>query len=221
VKREALLDLAIVIVGFMLILVGGDLIGLPVPGVLAIIGGLLLAWWRLRARSESWSSIGLRRPASFPRLILAVVVLYAISVAGVVGIVYPVSDAMGWQSLELLRFDDVRGNPLALARILLIAWTTAAFGEEMLFRGFVLTRLEKALGRGTVLLTLAIVIQAVLFGLGHAYLGARGVLTAVWIGLVYGTWYVLRDRNLWPLILTHGLTDTISMLAIYSGAVPE
>lgn len=220
-KRAALLDLTLVVVGFMLILVGGDFIGLPVPGVMAIVIGLLLAWWRLRARSESWGSIGLRRPASLPRLVLAVIVLYALSVAGVVGIVYPLSDAMGWQSLELSRFADLRGNPVALARILLVAWTTAAFGEEMLFRGFVLTRLEKAFGRGTAFTVLAVVVQAVLFGFGHAYLGARGVATAVWIGLLYGAWYALRGRNLWPLILAHGLTDTISMVAIYSGLAPE
>jgi membrane protease YdiL (CAAX protease family) len=44
--------------------------------------------------------------------------------------------------------------------------------------------------------------------------------TAALVGLVYGTWFVLRGRNLWPLIIAHGVTDTLSMIAVYMKAMP-
>jgi uncharacterized protein len=53
----------------------------------------------------------------------------------------------------------------------------------------------------------------------HAYLGAKGVATATLVGLIYGAWYVMRGRNLWPLIIAHGLTDMVSLLAIYAGVL--
>ncbi len=64
-------------------------------------------------------------------------------------------------------------------------------------------------------------LQAAIFGAAHSYLGARGIATATLVGVVFGSWFVLRGRNLWPLILAHGLTDTITLFAIYAGVMPR
>jgi hypothetical protein len=41
------------------------------------------------------------------------------------------------------------------------------------------------------------------------------------IGLVYGIGFCLSGRNLIPLMIAHGLTDTLSPVAIYAGLQPH
>ena len=218
-RTASLADIVIVIGGYLLAYAGARELSLPSPGALAIVTGVMLAWWRLRARGESWTAVGLRRPSGWGRALLAVVIIYFAVIAVVAGIVRPLANALGWPELDLSAFAGLPGEPVRLAVILLIVWTTAAVGEELLFRGFLLTRIEKLIASGRAGGFGAVVLQAAIFGCGHFYLGPRGVATAVVVGLIYGLWYILRGRELAPLIQAHGLTDTISMLAIYAGVV--
>lgn len=219
--RVAIVDLVLVIAGYLLVQFVSRALDLPTPGLLAVVAGVLIATWRLAASGESWRTVGIRKPPTWLGLALSVPALYLITIVAVTGLVLPLADALGWPPLELSTYRDVQGNPVALARILLVAWTTAAFGEEMLFRGFLQGRIRTVLGEGRTATAGAVILQALLFGAGHTYLGPRGVANAVVVGLIYGSWYLLRGRNLWPLILAHGLTDTISMLAVYFGVLPQ
>lgn len=63
--------------------------------------------------------------------------------------------------------------------------------------------------------------QALLFGLGHAYLGPRGVMNAASIGLVSGAVYWASGRNLWPLIVAHGLIDSVSLTLLRLGVAHQ
>lgn len=186
-------------------------------GILVAIG---LATWRLSATGASWPAVGLRKPNGWGWVALSVIALYAITMIGVGLIVTPLANALGLPSLDLARFNGLAGNTPAYARLMIVVWTSVAFGEEMLFRGFLLSQLQKLLGSGRIATASAVILQAIVFGSGHLPLGVRGVMTAGLIGLIFGTWYVLRGRNLWPLIFAHGLTDSVSVTAIYLGAVP-
>lgn len=218
--RAASIDLAIVAGGYVLVFFGMGLAGAPYPGVTAILAGVLLASWRLIAASQSWRDLGLRAPERPWRTALAVVALYVLVITGIVLIVEPLARAFEWPRLELQAYADLQGDAARLATLLLIAWTSAAFGEELLFRGFLLRRLESVLGNGVAPTAGAVTAQALAFGLAHAYLGPRGMATAAVIGVIFGGWYVRSGRNLWPLIIAHGLTDTISLFAIYAGLMP-
>jgi membrane protease YdiL (CAAX protease family) len=57
------------------------------------------------------------------------------------------------------------------------------------------------------------------FGLAHAYQGATGILVTGVLGLVFGLLY-LRSKSLWPLVIAHGLIDTLSLVALYAGKLP-
>jgi len=63
---------------------------------------------------------------------------------------------------------------------LLVVWTTAAFGEEMLFRGIVLNCVASLAVRygKTPNWTIGLVVSSVCFGLGHSYQGAFAELNA-------------------------------------------
>jgi membrane protease YdiL (CAAX protease family) len=98
----------------------------------------------------------------------------------------------------------------------LLAGVAAGFGEETVFRGFVLSSLAWG-GMGIAMQVLG---SAVLFGLAHVgwgTLGRRGSLrialasavpTAI-VGALYALLYVWGGRSLTPLIVSHALTDCI------------
>ena len=100
---------------------------------------------------------------------------------------------------------------------LLGAWFNSAFGEEVIWRGFVLIRLAQVLGAGQGAWTLSLLASATLFGLLHIYQGPAGVLATGFVGLLFGVAFLLLRRNLWILIFAHGLNHLIAFGAMYLG----
>lgn len=215
--HPALTDIVIVLAGVLVATLLASAFQLPYAGSMGVLAGVLLSTWRLKLRSQTWKDIGLGSPGNALQSALAAFALYFLTLISVLIIVEPISRVLQWQPLDLSSFRRIQGDSYTLGVTLLLVWTVVAFGEEMVFRSLVLSRLQELFGSGRRAVALAVAVQAILFGLGHLYLGPRGVLTAVVIGAIYGTWFLVRGRTLWPLILAHGLTDTISILAIYSG----
>lgn len=86
-----------------------------------------------------------------------------------------------------------RGNLLFLVVLPVI-------GEELVFRGFVLTRVYRLDGRWTV----AVLISSILFGMYHWHLGAVPLLVATMQGAVFGVIFV-RARSVVAAVITHAL----------------
>lgn len=78
---------------------------------------------------------------------------------------------------------------------------TAGICEEFLFRGYLYWYGARFVPAGW-----AALLQAVAFGLGHAYQGGRGILLTGLAGLFF-TGVVLVTGSLWPAILVHALMD--------------
>lgn len=106
------------------------------------------------------------------------------------------------------------GDTVVLLRWLLQAWTLAAFGEEMVFRGYLLYRID-LIGTTRLGWIGAILPGGVAFGIAPGYQGPAGVLTTGAIGCIMGLVYVFGGRNLWLVVISHGLVDTSGLLAIY------
>jgi CAAX protease family protein len=113
----------------------------------------------------------------------------------------------------------VAGNWRVLLGWLLVAWTSAAIGEELVFRGFLISRVQMLLGASPMAKMLAVLAQAIGFGAGHAYLGVHGMVATAVVGVLYGVTYFATGRNLPALILTHGVTDSLGLIGVYAGAV--
>jgi uncharacterized protein len=180
------------------------------------ITGFLVAWFVLHWRGELWDSLGLRKPASWPRAIAIAIVLYCVdyavstwAVPQIAAIVHPVPRP------SFLAY--IHGDVTGLVTWVTIGWIVGGFFEECLFRGFLLNRVEKALGGGALALTVAVIAQAILFGSLHLYAGTFAFLYAALFGLTHGIFYVLGGRNLWPLIIVHGTWDTVGIWGVYSG----
>ena len=120
---------------------------------------------------------------------------------------------------RLSRFSEVPGNLPLLLTILPLVWLIAAFSEEFFFRGFLLTRLAELFGETRWAWVAAVLLQAVAFGAIHAYQGPVGMILIGIGGLVYGAAFVLIGRNLWPLILAHGINDSLGFILLYAGVI--
>lgn len=89
-----------------------------------------------------------------------------------------------------------------------VSWGSAAFGEELLARGFILNRIAHVIGSlRTPAICAAIVLQAAIFGAFHIYQGIGGALMTGAAGLILGLVWLVGGRNLWPCFLLHGLID--------------
>lgn len=178
---------------------------------------LLLGWLSLRLRNASWRDLGLRRPGQWAKpLLLGVgggLFYFALSTWGI----EPLIQKIPGNQTDLSLFDSMVGNLPMLLVWLAAAWTLAAFGEEMLYRGYIQNRVEGLFEIVSFRFFLGALTNALLFGLAHAYQGWTGVATSVVFGLVLSAIYYLNGRNLWACILFHGVFDTPGLILIYLG----
>ncbi|MCR9259466.1 MAG: CPBP family intramembrane metalloprotease [Pseudomonadaceae bacterium] len=199
-------------VGLTLGALTGWLVLSPIMGMVV---PLLAATWFLKRDGLGWRDVGfakrmpLRRFLAFTLLATLLVYLVAVMVVGAILEAAGLSaqDTSGLQQL-------LEGNTLYFLMFLIpVSWGSAAFGEEMLVRGFLLNRLE-GLSRSSVL---AVIGQAAIFALAHTYQGVTGVLMIFVVGLIFGLVFIRCGRNLWPVIVAHGLVDTIAITSLYMG----
>ena len=94
--------------------------------------------------------------------------------------------------------NEIAGNVKVALLALLLVWTFAAFGEEIAYRGYLLTRAADIRRRSTTAYWLGIVLVSVLFGYGHYYKGASGIIDSGIAGLILGTTYMLAGATFGP-----------------------
>jgi uncharacterized protein len=191
----------------------------PVLG-LALWGGVIAGAIMLMASKSGYGRIGFRPPAKWGKCLLWSAVAVAASLAGAVAIGECIRRVTDWPPLDVSYIrDSIQGDFTAYAIwILLVVWGSAAFGEELLARGFILNRLEVTFGQGRAGIVAAVLGQAAIFGALHAIQGATGVIITAYVGVVLAAAYYLSGRNLWAPILAHGTMDTVSLTAMYLGA---
>ncbi len=190
----------------------------------AALGGIVLClvvvWGTQRLLGLGWSEIGLKRPASWPRAVgagvLVSVVAYVVTYATLILVIAPLT---GSETPDVSRFDSTRGNLGVMIGTVLTVWITSAFPEEVIWRGFLMTRIAKLAGAARWAWGLALVLTSVHFGLIHLYQGVTGVATTGLIGLLYGVAFLLFRRNLWVPIFAHATTHVMSFTVMYLGLV--
>jgi uncharacterized protein len=217
-----LIDIIVLVaVTFLLDAVVGAFIPAPVNWekgfVFDAIGKMLLlgvAWALIRLRGETLADIGLKRPASWMRTFMI-----GIGFAAIVFITIYLLEKAGFRR-DLSKFKAVQGN-LELAVLgVFYALIGAGFYEEFMFRGFLMQGLAMLVGASRGAWIVACILQGMLFGLAHAYQNPLGVAITGTLGVLMGLLVLASGRNLWPVIIGHGLFDASRFVLFYFQGPP-
>ncbi|MFZ0799148.1 MAG: CPBP family intramembrane glutamic endopeptidase [Terriglobales bacterium] len=188
-----------------------DVIPNEVP-ILFVIGLI-----SLRVRDGGWGVIGLGWPASWRRTLLFALAAAAVRILLSSLVIDPLTAHFWPPAIAPSGSDQITGHVMVALRWLLLVWTFAAFGEEISYRGYLVTRAADAGARSKTSYWIAVLLVSILFGYGHYYKGPSGIVDSGMAGLVLGVAYMLSGRNLWVCILAHGFIDTFGVVAAFFG----
>ena len=174
----------------------------------------------LRLRGERWSHFGLCRQAmKWPTLIrtfLLSLVVFVVAIAAFVAGAILMANIVGMpEGADMSKYAYLQGNIPMTILALLSVYFVSTFAEEVIYRGFLITRIIEMGNNGKFIRWLAVAISSVLFGLVHSDWGLAGMVQATFMGVALGVSYLVVRRNLWVMILAHGYMDTILILQMY------
>lgn len=186
-----------------------------VPNEVPILAALGLL--SVRLREGGWAAMGLQRPPSWRRLVLIAVAAASLRILLGDLVIDPLTSRIWPPAVAPAASESIRGSLKDALTWLGLVWTFAAFGEEIAYRGYLLTRLAGVGGRSRAAYWVAVLAVSVLFGYGHYYKGPAGIVDSGVAGVILGAAYLLAGRNLWASILAHGFIDTFGVVAVYLG----
>jgi membrane protease YdiL (CAAX protease family) len=170
-------------------------------GPAEIVAVFVPVWLYCLIRGHRFADLGFSRagtPLAWIVVLAAQGLLFAVEMRGPIGTV------------------GDRFNTYALYSSFMIA-TTAAFSEELFFRGFLIETLR----RGGFSNVIQVVVSSLLFGAVHltyiprdAYGWTIPIGTAI-IGLFWGFIYIWGKRSLWPVITAHFVNDFVVLPAAF------
>lgn len=121
-------------------------------------------------------------------------------------------------TVDTSAYGALKGNFSALAKLWIYALFSAAIGEEIVFRGFLLNQITAIFGdRGRLARPAAVLTSAAVFGFAHLPQGAVGVITTGLVGALFGWAFFRSGRNLPALMLAHMAIDTYGLTRLYLG----
>jgi uncharacterized protein len=180
----------------------------------------LLAWISLRLRGVQWKQIGFARDRNWATTLL-------LGFASGVGL--ELFDLLGKQPLltrllgrppDLSSFSAVRGNLKSALVMIALLWILAAFGEELVYRGYLMNRVADLGGGTRTAWNLSLFLISALFGFSHYQQGFTGIIEEGSDGLILGLMYLGCRRNLAIPIVAHGTCDTIDIVLLFLGKYP-
>lgn len=207
------LSLAELVVGGAIVIGHNVYHALPNEVPILFVLGLI----SLRLRDGGWAAMGLRWSLSWRRTLLFALGAAAVRILLGALVVDPLTAHFWPPANAPSGMNQITGHAMVALRWLGIVWTFAAFGEEIGYRGYLVTRAADAGGRSKAAYWAGVLAVAVLFGYGHYYKGPSGIVDSGMAGLVLGAAYLLSGRNLWVCILAHGFIDTFGVVCLFFG----
>jgi membrane protease YdiL (CAAX protease family) len=225
-KLGGLLDILIIYAPVGILAYAGSLLGTGpnLSAMLIHLGYLLMmvvGWRVLKMRGSGWGEIAFGRPESWPRTLFfsAVTAIALLLLILAVQFVFLNLPGIEIPPVDDSRFEPLAGNLPMLLTLVVLTWTTNAFGEEMFFRAILINKLGEILGHTKLGWTLAVMVSSVAFGLSHFHEGVLGIVYTTLGALVLG-WAYFRTgrRNLWVTVIAHGSVNTLRFILVFLGA---
>ncbi len=183
---------------------------------------LVLIWWGLRLRGEDLHDFGFNIKfynwkKSLRTFLLSLLVFALALLAFVIGSIIMANITGIPESADMSRYNFLQGNLGLLVFSIVGILMVSSFGEEMIYRGFLINRITQLLPDSTNFKYLAVVISSVIFGLVHYEWGPMGIVQTGFMGLALGTCYIIFNNNLTITIIAHAYMDIILMIQMYLG----
>lgn len=180
----------------------------------------LVAWIFLRLRGLGWRDAGLRIDRRWLALLGIGVASGAAFWAFEFFVENPLLYRLTGRYPDLDVFSDLVGNIGLLALLIGLNLILAAFGEEMVWRGYALPRVAEILGDSRLAWAASLLAVNAAFGLAHLYQGESGIVQATVQGVLFGLLYLATGRNLLAPIAAHFTANNCDFVAIYLGLHP-
>jgi membrane protease YdiL (CAAX protease family) len=181
---------------------------------------LALGWGSLLFRKIGWRGVGLKWYRGWTTTVAigfgcgVLLELFELFVS------QPILVRLIGKKADLSQFRDLTGNLRETALYILLVWIVAAFGEEMIYRGYLMNRVADLLDRTRNAWMVSLIVVHIVFGLAHSYQGLTGVIDEGIMGVLLAAIYLRTGRNLAVPIVAHGVQDSIDLILIFMGKYP-
>lgn len=189
----------------------------PFPYKLPSIAGLIMIFYY--AKEKSLGSLGFLPTINWLHTMHTIIWSLVIFVVGalIVGeFIVPILEGI-FGAVDYSAYGELKGNKTFVFQLWVYAMISAAFAEEVIFRGYLVAVFHKYLGISRWANTLIIFIGALLFTFAHYSQGVTGLISIFIVSLIFYTVYLLSKKNIYALILGHALIDTYGLYQLYLG----
>ena len=211
---------AFAIIKILLPFAGDNLVAYQAVIWLANVVMLLLIWLGQRLRGQTFKEFGLsfssvsRKEAI--RIFLLSLVVFGLAIAGfILGSVIMANITGIPESADMSGYEYMKDNIFMLILTLFGVYIVSSFGEEIIYRAFLINRLSDFGINIRYGQAIAVLISAIIFGTVHYSWGPMGMVQTGFMGLVLGLCYLKLKKRIWILIFAHAYMDTILMVQMY------
>lgn len=149
-------------------------------------------------------------------LILAPLTAFGLFVFYVAALV-PAIEMLTGIPIDISQLNHLKGDLPTTLIWLGVVWATAAFGEEIIFRGYLMRHFIKFFGASKISIAINILLICGFFGFMHMQQGITGQVVAASTGALLSIIFYKRNYDLWFIIMVHGCFNTLGILSFYFG----
>ncbi|CAM1374183.1 CPBP family intramembrane glutamic endopeptidase [Tenacibaculum xiamenense] len=183
----------------------------PYTFIIIIISILVLVYWT----DKTFAKIGFILSHSILKTIGIALTIFLITSPILDFIIQPLVNKVTGDTVDFSAFQALAHNFKLYSKYALFVLISAAFGEEILFRGFLFRQLNIILPEFKFKTQTMVFVSAILFSIPHWYQGLSGLIMTFIFGILFATVYVKFKYNLWVTIILHGLIDTLFLTLAY------
>lgn len=182
---------------------------------------LTIVWIGLKLRGENWRTFGLGlKLVSWKeglKIFMLSLLVFVLAIAGfIVGsIIMANITGIPEGSADMSSYDYMKNNLGMFLLTLFGVLIVSSFGEEVIYRAFLINRLSELGLDGKSGRIITVIISSIVFGLVHYEWGPMGIVQTGFMGLALSICYIKIKRRLWILILAHAYMDIILMVQMY------
>jgi hypothetical protein len=177
---------------------------------------LLIAALSFKIRIQTWQNVGPHTNTLKLDILLGTILGITLQTFGTF-IQEPFFDWLTQSHQDISQFEGVRQSLGLIILMIALSWLLAGFGEEMVYRGYLLTRVTEICGNGRTATFIGLIFSSLIFALAHKYQGISGILDSGLMGFYYGLIYLLSGKRLYVAIFTHGVNNTLGFIFLYLG----